>query len=227
MSREKQIRDQYEAADHADNYTDQRWTQTRHARKTNQWERNAVQSLVDQATEWNGGGLNRILDMPCGFGRFQELLGAASQSLIQADLAMSMLQRRESGTKTSGSQSVAETSAMQASLLQIPLKDGCIDLNLCMRVLHHFPDTASRVQILCELARVSRFAIVSYYDAAAFPHWRDRIRRRKRTLYPIRNSQFDAEANLAGFKVLQKRFRRRWWSLQTLALLESENFRQS
>lgn len=231
MSREKEIRQQYEAVDHADQYSDQRWTETRHARKTNQWELAAVEALLQRATELNGAGLEAVLDMPCGFGRFQPLLSAHSKWLIQSDLAMSMLKRRApalgesnggEGTSNSKEQLAPTCLAMQASLLRIPLQDQCVDLNLCMRVLHHFADPQPRIQILSELARVSRFAIVSYYDAAAFPHLRDRIRRRQRTLYPVRNAQFDAEAARAGFRVVEKRFRRRWFSFQVLALLERQ-----
>ncbi len=212
MSREKQIRRQYEATDHADNYADQRWTETRHARKTNQWELATVEEMVRHVNESGGGRLQTVLDMPCGHGRLAPVLGMHCQSLIQADLAMSMLERRDEKS--------TNHRAMQASLLQIPLADQCVDLAMCMRVLHHFADPEPRIQILSELSRVSRYAIVSYYDAAAFPHLRDRIRRRKRTLYPIRNAQFDAEAKSAGFRVIQKRFRRRWFSFQVLALLK-------
>lgn len=211
MSREKQIREQYEATDHADNYADQRWTETRHARKTNQWELAAVEELIRRVNESGIGRLQTVLDMPCGHGRLAPVLGAHCQTLIQADLAMSMLQRR--------ADHAAEQRAMQASLLRIPLADQCVDLAMCMRVLHHFANPEPRIQILSELARVSRYAIVSYYDAGSFPHLRDRIRRRQRTLYPVSNSQFGAEAKRAGFRVIEKRFRRRWFSFQVLALL--------
>ncbi|MBC8405225.1 MAG: class I SAM-dependent methyltransferase [Planctomycetes bacterium] len=210
MNRERRIRDQYEAVEHADAYSAQRWTETRHAQKTHRWEISAVEHLLKRAQKLNAHPLGRILDMPCGFGRFDPLLSRYSQSLIQADLAMAMLQRR-----------VHKPLAMQASLLQIPLADLAVNLCFCMRVLHHFPEADARLKILTELARVSSdFAIVSYYDASAFPHLRDRLRNRKRTLTPVSHATFTAEANAAGFKIVEKRFRRRWLSSQVVALLQ-------
>ena len=224
MNRERRIRAQYEAEDHANTYADQRWTETLHAQKTHRWELSAVEHLLQRAQKLNAHPMRRILDMPCGYGRLAQLLSRYSQSLIQADLAMAMLLRREgksSGSDEAGNTSASGPLAMQASLFQIPLKDQAVDLCFCMRVLHHFPDAEARVNILTELSRVSgKFAIASYYDASAFPHLRDRLRKRKRTLTPVSHATFAAEANAAGFKIVEKRFRRRWFSFQVLALLQ-------
>ena len=211
MNRIRRIREQYERGEHAETYANKRWTETRHARKTHKWELQAVQELLHVAEGHLEGPLQSILDLPCGNGRFQPLLQGHASMLIQGDLAHSMLQRRLDSS----------LQAMQASLLNIPLKDNAVNLSFCFRVLHHFPEPDVRQAIFAELSRVSRhFALVSYYDASAFPHLRDRIRRRKRTLTPVTHTTFDTEVASAGFRVIKRCFRRRWFSFQVLALLE-------
>jgi ubiquinone/menaquinone biosynthesis C-methylase UbiE len=207
QARQRQLREQYEAGEHASHYADRRWVETGHARKTDAWEQRVVQELLTQ-TKSAGG---TVLDLPCGHGRFAPLLSAHGEHLIQGDLAASMLERRDQPS----------TWAVQASLLALPFDDRSVDLAFCFRVLHHFSEAALRARAISELGRVSRrWVLTSYYDAGSFPVWRDRVRGRKRNLTSCSHAEFENEAAAAGLRVVTRRFRRRWFSQQVLALLE-------
>ena len=68
------------------------------------------------------------------------------------------------------------TGCFQASLLAIPVANRCADLVFTFRVLHHFPRREDRVQVLSELARVSRrWVLTSWFDGHSLPVIRDRL----------------------------------------------------
>lgn len=206
QERQRQLREQYEADTHADQYAERRWTETGHARRTNRWEHRTVAELLAPL-----GVHGRLLDLPCGHGRFATQLEQYTEQLIQGDLAAAMLARRE----------VQDAWAVQGSLLALPFADASVDLAFCFRVLHHFPEAALRAQAIAELGRVSRrWVLTTYYDAQSFPVWRDRVRQRPRTLTSCTRAAFDAEARAAGLRVVARRYRRRWFSQQVIVLLE-------
>jgi len=204
--RQGQLRAQYEAEQHAAHYAERRWTESAHARATHAWEMQHLGALLDEV-----GPFQRTLDLPCGHGRLHELLAPRSERLVQGDLAAAMLAQRR----------VAEDWSLQASLLDLPFADDCVDLAVCFRVLHHFPEAELRARAIAELGRVSsRYVLTSYYDASSFPERRDRIRGRKRTLTACRHEEFEREAASAQMKVRRRIFRRRFWSQQVIVLLE-------
>lgn len=208
QARQRQLREQYEAGEHAAHYADRRWLETAHARKTDAWEQRVVAELLAQAGAPHCG---TVLDLPCGHGRFTPLLTECAEHLIQGDLAASMLERRVQ----------ASDWAVQGSLLALPFRADAVDLAFCFRVLHHFPEATLRARAIAELGRVSRrWVLTSYYDAGSFPVWRDRLRGRQRKLTSCSHADFDNEAAAAGLRVVTRRFRRRWFSQQVLALLE-------
>lgn len=207
QARQRQLREQYEAGEHASHYADRRWIETGHARKTDAWEQRVVAELLAQASVEN----STVLDLPCGHGRFAPLLSAHAKHLIQGDLAASMLERRAQPSAW----------AVQGSLLALPFRANAVDLAFCFRVLHHFPEAKLRARAISELGRVScRWVLTSYYDAGSFPVWRDRLRGRKRKLTSCSHAEFENEAAAAGLRVVTRRFRRRWLSQQVLVLLE-------
>lgn len=223
QARQRALREQYEAGEHASHYADRRWIETGHARKTDAWEQKVVAELLAQASVGEPARANApahttncgtVLDLPCGHGRFAPLLSAHAKYLIQGDLAASMLERRAQPSAW----------AVQGSLLALPFRANSVDLAFCFRVLHHFPEAALRARAISELGRVSRrWVLTSYYDAGSFPVWRDRLRGRKRKLTSCSHAAFENEAAAAGLRVVTRRFRRRWFSQQVLALLEVVN----
>ncbi|MCH2100494.1 MAG: class I SAM-dependent methyltransferase [Planctomycetes bacterium] len=207
-ARQRQLRDQYEAEERAGHYASRRWIETEHARKTNAWEMRTVDDLLKGV-----GPVGTLLDLPCGHGRFTELLDKHANRLIQGDLAAAMLQRRVG----------VAGEAIQGSLFELPVQSHVVDLAFCFRVLHHFPEDNLRARVLAELGRVSRrWVLATYYDARSFPVWRDRIRGRLRTLTSCTHGTFAKEASAAGLRIVARRYRLRWFSQQVVVLLEKE-----
>jgi ubiquinone/menaquinone biosynthesis C-methylase UbiE len=222
--RMQKIRAQYESEQHAQTYAQHRWTETRHARATHRWECRTLERFLNLAdlapsvepllaSESGARLATTILDLPCGTGRFTDLLDSHCAQLLQGDLAGAMLAQRQN----------QRSWALQGSLHQLPLADDSVDLAFCFRVLHHFPERELRIQVLRELARVSRkWVLTSYYDAHSLPIWRDRLRGRERSLTPVSHAQFTQEAAQAGLKVVLRGFRQRWFSQQVIALLQRD-----
>ncbi len=216
--RARQLRGAYEAGGVAAHYAGARWQASRHARRTDRRERAIVLSFLARS-----GPLDRILDVPCGASRMLATLAGAESGephrVIAVDVAAAML----AAARTTAADGAAPW-LLQASATRLPLAHGCVDLVLCMRLLHHFASPSERVHVLAELARVTRrYVITSYFDAASLQAWRGRVlrKRRRRFVQPAR--AFAAEAHAAGLRIVARRWVLRHVSEQVLVLLETRN----
>lgn len=101
-----------------------------------------------------------ILELPCGGGRMTPAISAATDFLIEADIAIGQIAY---GRNTSR---VATPRVwMTASAFHIPLRDNSVDGTVCIRLAHHLPTDAEQERLFRELLRVSRrFVIVTYFD---------------------------------------------------------------
>jgi ubiquinone/menaquinone biosynthesis C-methylase UbiE len=91
------------------------------------------------------------------------------------------------------------------SAFDIPLPDDAVDIVLCARLLHHFPDARPRLDILAELARVARYGvIISFFDATSYYGWRRRRRnmKKKSKRYSIPRGQCRREGEAVGLELL-------------------------
>ena len=155
------------------------------------------------------GRLGRILDLPCGTGRFRAVLQDGCKDLWSMDASREMLAAAPPRT------------GFQGSAHAIPLQDGSVDAILCSRLLHHFELPEQRMGILQELARVSRrWVFLSYFDSTNFQAWRNRLRGKFRGRYPITRSTFATEIRRAGFSEHQRRYIQRGLSEQVWVMLE-------
>lgn len=203
-ARFRELRGEYEAAGRAAHYAEERWRRTAHARRTDRRERALVAAWLQRCAP-----LAAVLDLPCGAGRFHDLLAAAAPRVVAADAAAAMLRRHGGPLR------------LQASVHALPLREGAVDLALCSRLLHHFGASAERVRALKELRRVARrWAIVSHFDAASLQAWRARWRRRADGRHAQTVSDFRAEAAAAGWIERERAWILRGWSEQTWVLLE-------
>ena len=104
----------------------------------------------------------RVLDMPCGTGRYLSLL-APSPAVTAADLSMAMV--------AAARDQAPHRDFSQADLFHLPFADAAFDLVLCMRFIHHVPDGASRQRCLAELSRVCRDRLIcSYFERRSVKH---------------------------------------------------------
>lgn len=214
-SRPSELRQEYESSHRAGHYRDNRWTRSPRARRTNAKEQAIVERYLQQASESSSvaaedaKAFTRILDLPCGTGRFRDLLQSHTTDLLSIDASREMLA------------ATPPTHGLQASAHAIPLQEDAVDLILCSRLLHHFEHSAQRRAVLQELARVSSsHVILSYFDAANFQAWRNRIRKRFRGRFPISRTTFSDEIQSAGFTEVARTYIARGISEQVWVLLE-------
>lgn len=222
QDRPEQLRREYEDEVRATHYREDRWTRSARARRTNAKELAIVTGFLEEAiaaenSDPEGKGpegacvrrLNRILDLPCGTGRFRTLLQEGSRELWSMDASHEMLA------------SAPPQAGIQGSVHAIPLQDDCVDAILCSRLLHHFEHAEQRLGILKQLARVSRrWVFLSYFDAASFQAWRNRVRGRFRGRFPVARATFTAEVHAAGLVERERRYIRRGVSEQVWVMLE-------
>lgn len=197
------LRRAYEAPGAAGAYARRRWLR---ARRTHRAEERILRAFLERV-----GRLERVLDVPCGAGRWLPLLAATGARVVGADLAGAMLREvsPEAGARL-----------LQASARRLPFPDRSFDLVLCFRLLHHFEEAGDRRAVLQELARVCRGRVVlSYFDAASVQAWRHRLRRRRRARFPLPRRILRAELAAAGLVEEARRGVAPGWSEQVVLLL--------
>ncbi len=175
--------------------------------------RGADQKLVDRREkrilrkilQKLGGGSLRVLDLPCGYGRFSRLLLDNGFPLVSSDLSFHMVKRAMERSEKSHLHSAVVADAKQG----LPFKNGAFHLILSMRFFHHLHQKREREIILGEFSRVcSEWLILSYYQRN-WLHSLQRILRRKlkkskTVIKMISRQEFYEEIEAAGFKVIKR-----------------------
>jgi len=144
-----------------------------------------------------------ILDVPCGYGRFSELLLKRSLNLTSADIFFPMvLSARKYSPATESSHHF-----LVGDIKHLPLRDNSFDCVVTIRLFQHILQPSTRFQILKELHRVAKkVVILSFYRfnlLHCIERWvRCRIKNanKKISMLPLRS--FMKELNSAGFKIL-------------------------
>jgi SAM-dependent methyltransferase len=108
----------------------------------------------------------RVLDLPCGTGRLLPDLAAAGYRVTEADSSPHMLELARQSTRGSALQ-MGDHQFVVASVFATGFADNSFDAVVCNRLLHHFRESAVRVNAIRELARISRGPIV----ASFFCNW--------------------------------------------------------
>ncbi|MCA8952699.1 MAG: class I SAM-dependent methyltransferase [Planctomycetes bacterium] len=191
-------------AGYALRYRDTRFL-TGTGRRTDRRERAVLRRLLARAS-WQPGPW---LDAPCGAGRMSaELPGP----VVQLDRDPAMV-RAAPGARP----------RVCASAQQLPFATDAFAGALCHRLLQHIPTAVERIDILRELARVTRGPIVvSFFDAASLQHLRrglrNRLGRRRSGRSAVSRAMFARELEAAGLRLLALGSLCRYVSEQTLAL---------
>jgi SAM-dependent methyltransferase len=149
----------------------------------------------------------RVLDIPCGTGRFAAFFPHAT--VVRADLSIEMLRETQQLDTPRTRLALARAEAL-------PFASASVDLVFCIRLLHHL-DEGPRRAALRELARVSRVhALVSIYlgpslqgARRAWKHLRGAPRRSRRS---ISTATFHADLAATGWRPLARLPLRRFLS---------------
>lgn len=153
-----------------------------------------------------GPGSKRVLDVPCGYGRFSGLCLGEGLGLCSADLSFHMVRR-----SLDASPDLARHSGAVADLKAgLPFKDGAFDVLLSMRFFHHVHKTEERGRILAEFGRVAgRWAVVSFYKMNGLHYVqrlvRQRLFRTKTRIKMVSFAEFKRDLEAAGFTVRVKK----------------------
>ncbi len=95
----------------------------------------------------------KIIDIPCGAGRFwNTILDNTQARLLAADYNKAMV---KTGKNNAPPRTRDRVKPLSASAFELPLEDKSMDCIFCMRLLHHIDDRQDRMNLLREFARVS------------------------------------------------------------------------
>jgi len=149
----------------------QKFNRSWHAKLGSIWEMRLTTKALIRAGELishkNGTSLDQltVLDYPCGAGRLATMLATHTAGYLAGDHSPHMVQLTTQVLKDAGlGEKLIDTTVGDIKHADLP--DQCVDLATCMRLLHHFPDPTDRIQILSELNRLTRHAlIVTFHDA--------------------------------------------------------------
>jgi ubiquinone/menaquinone biosynthesis C-methylase UbiE len=124
------------------------------ARKLSNWrEIQVARKAIDLA-----GQPGIVLDLPCGTGRFWQMLKEKrNRVVIAADNSEAMLDVAREAHPWYKEQNI---SCMLTSVFAIDLPDSSVDSIFCMRLLHHIGMASDRNAMLKELYRVTRDTVI-------------------------------------------------------------------
>ena len=181
-------------------------------------------SLIREAQGLPEGGA-AVLDLPCGYGRFTDLLRDYARRLVASDLSFEMVRRavRRPGAPADSvikndlvvadAAEVADTAlrpegAVANAKQGLPFKAGIFDVVFSVRFFHHVHDPLDRARILGEFQRATAgWAIVSFYRMNGLHGLQRRLRRKfhksRTNIKMIEPGTFEAEAAAAGFEVVR------------------------
>jgi ubiquinone/menaquinone biosynthesis C-methylase UbiE len=159
------------------------------------------------------GGCEAILDVPCGAGRLTTTLQSRASDVCSVDAARAMLdearglarRRREAAA---GGPCGVPTRFVRASAFRLPFADRAFDVSVCWRLLQHFADPAERARLLCELARVTRRAIVLSFSDAGTGRARRLARRPRAKPGRVAIGRDELAAEIAACGLAPERFYR-------------------
>lgn len=123
-------------------------------RKLSTWRE---RQLLSKALEL-AGNPKTVLDVPCGTGRFWEVLTAVPDRVVYAcDNSQDMLRV---GLRLRAPELVRRIHGFQGSAFDLSVADGWVEAVLCIRLIHHIGQAADRLKLLRELARVSSNTLI-------------------------------------------------------------------
>lgn len=142
----------------------------------------------------------RLLDLPCGYGRFTGRLGEGGGEVVTSDLSIEMVRRTREHFGAPG----AVANATQG----LPFKSGAFDAVVSIRFFHHLHAPEARAVVLSEFARTtSQWAVVSFYRESGLHAAQRKLRRlsgKSRTnIKMLEKGVFERETAAAGFEVVR------------------------
>lgn len=125
-------------------------------RKRNARKASAIFLAYDKLQDfYSDNTFRNVLDVPCGTGRFSNLLKEKGITTIGLDLSLTMIEEAKLAHK--------DEHYLCGDLKKLPFQDNSFDLAMCIRMFHLVSDPELRIQLLSELRRVCKYgAIIDY-----------------------------------------------------------------
>jgi ubiquinone/menaquinone biosynthesis C-methylase UbiE len=172
------------------------------ARRLSNWRDHQVCRKALEAA----GNPKSVLDAPCGTGRFWDLLAEdPERKLFASDFSQDMI---NAGLKFRPPEIANRFETFQGSAFDLPVDDNFVESVFCIRLIHHVGESADRVKLLKELARVaSDTVIISLWVDGNYKSWKraqheaKRKERRFQNRFVVPRALFEQEIHEAGLKV--------------------------
>ena len=155
----------YHSAEHAQNYYSKHNSGLLR-RLSNRLEQGVARKALRQA-----GNPRSVLDIPCGAGRFWELLAEdRSRKLYAMDNSQHMI---DAALAEQHHATSSRFETRQASAFEIPLAANAVECIFCIRLMHHIGQREDRLALLKEFSRVtSDSIIISLWVDGNYMAWR-------------------------------------------------------
>ena len=175
----------------AEQFRDARFAKNESLVKLDQTERKCVRELLRFVPPDS-----LLLDVPCGTGRFHELLRQQGYRVLAADISPEMLQlARATGLAEDYLLSDAEN-------LGLPNKS--VDGVFCIRLFHHVGNPQTRTRLFREFARVSRgWLLLSFYHSHCLKRFKKLVQGKPVSGEHVGFATLRAEAAAAGWRVVR------------------------
>ena len=162
-------------------------------------EQRILKKFLEQITKKKG----LALDLPCGYGRFSNILGGQGFKPVNCDISFHMVKR--ACEKSGGIASSARAGAVANAKQGFPFKDGVFQVVFSLRFFHHLHEKDARTFILNEFSRVSKgWVVLSFYQVNLLHKIQRQLRRKvKKSSTRIKMllaEEFAEEIEQAGLK---------------------------
>jgi len=140
----------------------------------------------------------QALDAACGTGRVTLLLQKLGFAVVGCDISASMM----NVARRKVNENARVPSFVQADARRLPYRDSSFDIVSCIGLVMHL-DNTPRVEVLRELGRVSRGAVIVQFGCRTpFLRLIERITGRKagNVKYPIDQKRMEADIRDSGLK---------------------------
>jgi ubiquinone/menaquinone biosynthesis C-methylase UbiE len=152
------------------------------------------------------GNPQSILDIPCGAGRFWDMLAEnQSRRLYAMDNSQHMI---DAAMARQNQVTSDRFEACQASAFEIPLADNAVECVFCIRLFHHIGRHEDRLALLAELSRVTSDTIIlSLWVDGNYLAWRrkkkekHRKKQRYQNRFVVPASEFERGISESGLRI--------------------------
>lgn len=147
-------------------------------------------------------GVETVLDLPCGTGRFTGNLAREGYRVVGGDISLEMMRK---AIETPGGIVAGVLGYVQSDAERLPFADRAVDCVMSIRFLFHV-DSETRVRILGEMRRVTRAWLILDYRHRYTWHWikSELLRRLKlgrRELPRVSKTELRRETAAAGLAI--------------------------